>query len=79
MDKKGDLSIGIIIAAAIGVLVLVVLGAIFINQMKSTTSDIDSCSSIGAVEIDGTDASACTDGSQFAKKLNTTHVCCIKI
>ena len=48
--KKGELSMNIIIAAAIGVLVLVVVGAIFVNNMKQSSGDIQSCSAKGGVE-----------------------------
>ncbi|MDD3263859.1 MAG: hypothetical protein PHT94_03110 [Candidatus Nanoarchaeia archaeon] len=78
MKKKGDLSIGIIIAAAVGVLVLVVMGAIFINQMKGTTDDIKTdCSRLGGIYEESGD---CKTGYTYMPKYNsTTQKCCVKL
>ena len=72
--KKGELSMNIIIAAAIGVLVLVVVGAIFVNNMRQSSADLQSCSAKGGNLIDS--PSDC--GGTILESANTEdQVCCI--
>jgi flagellar basal body-associated protein FliL len=48
-QKKGDLSITIIIAAVIGLVTLVVLIAIFTNTTSNTSENIGSCATKGGL------------------------------
>lgn len=52
MDRKAQgLSLNIIIVAAIGLLVLVILSVIFIGKMGGTSRDIDNCQTKGGTCI----------------------------
>jgi len=47
MNKKGDISLNIIIMAAVGLLVLVILSVIFIGKMGITSRGVDDCGTKG--------------------------------
>ena len=60
MNKKGDISLNIIIIAAIGLLVLVILSVIFIGKMGTTSKNVDNCETKSGTCV--ASASACTNG-----------------
>lgn len=59
MSKKGDLSISVIIVAALGLIVLVVLAAIFVNKMQGASTQ-------GENTVEQFTSNVC---------MNTTHYC----
>ena len=87
MKKKGDISIGIIIAAAIGVLVLVIMAVTFTSQMRKTTEDLQSgCEKMGGTMLPvnpaatATTSPNCPDGkTEIVKYSKTTQRCCIDL
>ncbi len=65
MDRKAQgLSLNVIIVAAIGLLVLVILSVIFIGKMGGTSRDIDRCETKGGscVVSTGDSAADCPTG-----------------
>ena len=60
MNKKGDISLNIIIMAAVGLLVLVILSVIFIGKMGLTSKNVDNCETKGGQCVDT--AATCTSG-----------------
>jgi hypothetical protein len=74
MNKKGvELSMNVIIIAAIGLLVLVILAVLVINSGNKAQTGLQSCTAKGGVckascdngVIDG--VTPCTDGNQCCK------------
>ena len=59
MNKKGDISLNIIIIAAVGLLVLVILSVIFIGKMGMTSKNVDNCETKGGTCVGNNNA--CTD------------------
>lgn len=88
MHKKAQgMSINVVIVAAIALLVLVVLAAIFISRLSVTKTAIETCESYGGKCFDG--AEGCQDpytiqsGAykclDLAKKEKEGFVCCLKV
>ncbi len=75
--RSQSLSINVIIIAALGLVVLFVLIAIFSGQTSKTVSTLESCASVG-----GRCASSCLETEvekPNAKCTPSTQKCCIKI
>lgn len=81
-NKKADLSINIIIIAAIALLVLVVLIAIFTGRMNIFSKESQNCESIGGKCTDESNPNCGEDDLQNypveyrAAKCETGGVCC---
>ncbi len=77
MSKKADLSMNIIIVAAIALLVLVVLSVIFIGRMGAFGEETGACGSQGGTCYDG---SSCPQGTATRNlKCADNQVCCISV
>lgn len=84
IDKKADLSINVIIVAAIALIVLVVLVAVFTGRfgifskaIKQTGDPSEDCEEQGFVEKDDV---RCPEGSSIAlgKVRTSGNICCTK-
>jgi hypothetical protein len=90
MNKKGDISLNIIIMAAVGLLVLVILSVIFIGKMGITSRGVDDCSTKGGVCKDVSPGCDTVSGEKTApvswkcfntvdNKVDNNKVCCLTI
>lgn len=79
--KKGDMSIGIIIAAVLALIVLVVLIIIFTTKTGQVSTGISDCA--GTTGGECTTLSACTSGGgrvmATSKCTGTDQICCQKL
>ena len=78
MNKKGEISMNVIIAAAIALIVLVVLILIFTGRIHLFTTEVNSCTNSGGSCVDlanyGTSDAACKAwGGDYSKSM--TAVC----
>jgi hypothetical protein len=81
MDKKGDLSINIIIVAAIALLILVIIAVLLFRNVANPLSD--NCMASGGKCVEScedlnTDTDTYTQHSS-AKCGNRPEVCCVRI
>ena len=75
MRKKGDLSMNVIIAAALALLVLVILSVVFVGKMSKTRQEIDSCAANGGRCLNPGECGVNPDGSNDPYKRETRHEC----
>ncbi len=96
MNKKGaEMSMNVIIVAALALIVLVVIGVIFMGKAANFRKTTDTCSANGGVCIDqsrsNADGTLGCDTENYEKQItgvclqadgkttDTTKVCCIKV
>ena len=84
--KKGDLSINVIIVSVIGLIVLVVLIAIFSGQMSKWVSGVDNVKQSCVEDAHGQivlSTDSCPAGMRVIynsyKDVDSTHKCCVPI
>ena len=68
MMKKGEMGLNLIVVAAIGLLVLVIISVIFVGKMSATRKNVDSCNANNGQCLP---EEACSGNYQKT----TTHVC----
>ena len=77
--KRGELSMEVIIIAAIALLVLVILSVLLLRNGTLFSSGT-SCEGVGGSCQPGTDATACGDGAhKSSNACSSGYVCCIPI
>lgn len=82
INKKADMSLWIVVTAALALMALVVLAAIFTGQTRKTVSALESCAGIGGrcTTKSGDICSLDTEVEKIdAKCPNDQLKCCIKI
>lgn len=76
MQKKGDISLQVIIIAILGLLVLVILSVMFITKMGTANQNLDACEAKGgACRVDGCLEYETRD--PFAKCADEATTCCL--
>jgi hypothetical protein len=76
MKKKGvELSMNLIIIAAIGLLVLVILAVLVINSVNNTNNSMKSCNVMGGA----CQSTSCAAGAQINGACTTAKPNCCKI
>jgi hypothetical protein len=76
MKKKGvELSMNLIIIAAIGLLILVILAVLVINSVSKTNNSMQSCNVVGGICQTG----SCTSGDTISNGACASGKTCCKL
>ncbi len=82
MNKKGaELSMNVIVIAAIVLLVLVVLSIIFLGRVGIFSKQVGDCASKGGVctpRADCTDITKLVPGTNCERDSNNAEICCLR-
>lgn len=75
-NKKADMSLNVIIVAAIGLMVLVILAVIFIGRMGTFSKSSENCAQLGGTCY-ASDCSAMGLSAHPTGKCDSGQQCCI--